>query len=236
MTYAPHALLRFGGRWFDTEEWSCSLRLITDDNSNTVALWVAALTELEPGTPTELSEDIRGFVEAWFLRAGSGIANVARLDYVSLNAIGPDGLYADGGNPHTYEYAPGEAPTGPVAATALPQVTICVSLRTAQTRGAGTHGRFYPPTTIQTSATGRVGSTVAEGMAASAATLLEDIGGIQEIALAGNPRVAVVSDIGSPGPARIVTRVLVGNVFDTQRRRRAQLEEVYVTEPVVTGP
>nr|CRY96712.1 hypothetical protein [uncultured prokaryote] len=234
MTYAPHALLRFGGRWFDTEEWSCSLRIITDSNDATVASWVAALTEIPSGTPTELSETIRGYVEDWFLRAGSGIANVARLDYVSLNAIGPDGLYADGGNPHTYEYAPGDAPTGPVNATALPQVTVCVSLRTAVTRGAGTHGRFYPPTTIQTSATGRVGSTVAEGMAASAAELLEDIGSIEELALPGQPRVAVVSDIGSPGPARIVTSVKVGNVFDTQRRRRAQLEEVYVTVPVDT--
>jgi hypothetical protein len=234
MTYRPHALLRFGGRWFETETWSCGLRLITDDSAATQEQWVSVLRANEVGQEPALLTEMRGFVEAWFLRGTSQISNMARLDYVSLNAIRPDGQYADPGNPHTYEYGAGSAPTGPVQATTLPQVTICVSLRTQQTRGAGTHGRIYPPTVIQPTGAGRIGSSTAGGIAESMATLLEDIATVEEVTLAGSIRAAVVSELGDPGPARIITRVLVGDVFDTQRRRRNQLQETYTAAEVTT--
>lgn len=232
MTYQPHALLRFGGRWFDTEQWSCGIRIGTDDNSATVAQWVTATKD--GGVPDEprMLTDFREFVEAWFLRPGSQISNLARLDYVSLNAIGPDGKYADPGSPHTYEYPAGSAPTGPLDAFEMPQLSIVVSLRTEIQRGLATHGRIYPPTGLQLTSAGRVGSTTATGMAESFSTLCEDIAGYDEVILAGAPRVVVASDLGTPGPMRIVTRVLVGDVVDTQRRRRNQLQETYVTSVV----
>lgn len=239
--YRPHALLRFGGRWFATEEWSCGLRVMTDDNSATVQQWIDTLEPNEPGGIPTVLEAIKDLVEDWFLRAGTGIPNQARLDYVAMNAILPDGKYADPGNPHIFEYPAGEAPTGPLQAAALPQVTVCLSLRTATQRGTATKGRIYPPTAIQATADGRVGSSTAQGMGDSAAVLLEGISEVDSPFLAGGLRVGVVSNISGPngdtsglGPSRIVTRVLVGNVFDTQRRRRNQLVETYTTSTVDT--
>lgn len=224
MTYPPHALLRFTGRWYDTEQWSCGLRIITDDNANTVGMWETAAPNL--------LEPMAGYVAAWFIRAGSKISNKARLDKVSLNSIGSDGNYSDPGNPHDFDYVAASAPTGASLSTSWPQLTVVVSLRTAVARGYGTHGRVYTPAACAAATTGLITAGDAGGMATSFKDLIEDINGEADLALAGFPRVGVVSNMGEPGASRIVTRVLVGNVIDTQRRRRNSLVEAY-SEAVV---
>jgi hypothetical protein len=226
MTYQPHALLKFGGRWFSTEEWSCGLRIITSDDTNELDFWVDAAEVF--------LEDVVPMVAAWFIDTQSNISMKARLDYVALNAIGPEGLYADPGNPHEHVYTDAAAPTGSNGSYTWPQLTTCVSLRTAVARGRGTHGRVYTPTAFAPGDTGRLSSTQRTDVANEFRDLLQDISTIESLPLAGFPRVAVVSKLGDPGPARIVTHVMVGDVLDTQRRRRNQLPEVYSDVAVVT--
>lgn len=227
MTYQPHALLRFGGRWYDSEQWSCGLRLITDDNSTTVAAWEEACVDLVG--------DLQPFVHNWFVRSDSTLSNKAKLDKISCNSIGPNGLYSDPGNPHDYLYASGSAPTGTSPTTTWPQLAVCVSLRTAVTRGYGTHGRVYTPAACTASTTGRLATVQRDAIATSFRDLIEDINTEDRLLLGGNIRVGVVSNMGDPGAARIVTEVKVGDVIDTQRRRRNALVESYFATPVVNS-
>lgn len=192
---------------------------MTDDNAATLAQWVD-----QAGSSLE---DFKDEVVTWFGRGTSFISSQARLDRVSLNAIGPDGHYADPGNPHDFDFPSATAPTGPSAVTSWPQLTTCVSLRTAVSRGLGTHGRVYTPTALASAATGRVSAGNAASIATSFKDFIVALNAIDQLLVAGNVRVGVVSNVGSPGPSRIVTNVLVGDVLDTQRRRRNALVETY---------
>lgn len=235
MTYQPHALLRFGGSWFGAEQWSCGVRIATDDFGNTVQNWIDALEPNEPGGVPTLLTDAREHVEAWFLRPQSYISENATLEYVSLNAIQPDGDYADPGDPHNDVFEPQDVLTGTSVIQTWPQLTTCISLRTAVTRGLATRGRMYAPSAPNAVGSGRIAATTTQDMAGSFATFVEDIATLESIALAGQPRVVVVSGVGAPGPMRIVTKILVGDVQDTQRRRRNELDEVYAEADAVTA-
>lgn len=227
MVYQPHALLRFGGRWYDTEQWSCGLRLITDDNDTTVAAWEEACVDLV--------EDLAPMVAAWIGRSDSTVSTKAKLDKVSCNSIGPNGLYSDPGNPHDFFYASGSAPTGTSPTNTWPQLAVCVSLRTAVTRGYATHGRVYTPASCTAGTTGRIPTVQRDAIANSFRDLIEDINTEDRLMIGGNIRVGVVSDMGDPGAARIVTNVMCGDVIDTQRRRRNALVESYYSTPVVNS-
>lgn len=236
MTYQAHALLRFGGAWFTSEQWSCGIRVATSEPSNTVQNWIDALEPNEPGgTPLLIEEELYPLIRAWFLRPASQISQRARLDYVSMNAIGPDGKYADPGNPHTYEVPTADRESGTSAAQTWPQLTTVVSLRSAQTRGLATHGRVYTPTAPPNGNTGRLDAGTAQGIADSFGELVEEISQLSQLFLAGELRVIIASDQGSPGPQRIVTRTACGDVNDTQRRRRNQLAEVYYFDELSLG-
>lgn len=236
MTYQAHALLRFGGAWFTSEQWSCGLRIATSEPTNTVQNWIDALEPNSPGeTPLLIEEVLYPLIRAWFLRPASQISQRARLDYVSMNAIRPDGRYADEANPHTYEIPTDERESGTSAAQTWPQLTTVVSLRTQQTRGLATRGRVYTPTAPPNGSTGRLDAGTAQGIADSFGTLVEAISQESQLFLAGEMRVVVASDIGSPGPMRIVTRTACGDVNDTQRRRRNQLPEVYYFDELSLG-
>lgn len=237
MAYHPHGLLRFGGAWFVSEIWSCGLRIITDDSAATTQQWVDALEPNEPGGIPTLLQEVDPMIREWFQRTQTSASVEAKLNWIEWNAIGPDGKYADPGNPHRLDIPSGETPSGASTIPTWPQLATVVTLRSAVERGRGTHGRIYVPTGVAAAANGRIGAGVAQNMADSAAQLFEEIATLQSLALAGEPRVGIVSAGDGPnapaqGPSRIVTRVQVGNVMDTQRRRRNQLAEVYVESPV----
>ena len=80
-------------------------------------------------------------------------------------------------------------------------------------------------------ATGRITSADTEAMANSAAQLITDLDNQPSIDI-NNPRVIIASDLGAPGPYHVVTGVQVGDVVDTQRRRRNALPEAYTSAPV----
>lgn len=100
-----------------------------------------------------------------------------------------------------------------------PQVSLAVTLETGITRGRAARGRIYLPTTGQSvAADGRISSTNATDLAVRTATFLDDLTDLMAAP------VWVMSDVGA-GTSRPVEAVSVGRVFDTQRRRRRQLDE-----------
>lgn len=220
VTYAPHVLIAFGGRLFGTEVWSCSLRMTLF--TGTVGEYPRLDTWSE-----ENVEDIGTDVAAWFTRTGSAISSAARLDYVKVNPIGPDGRYWNQERTIERRWAAGDAPSG-VNGPGLAQNTVVVSLLTDAQRGRASRGRFYPPTgaLVSSASTGRISNTLTQQMADSAAVLIEGLNNQPGLDLE-DPTVVVASDLGEPGPVRPVTSVAVGDVVDTQRRRRNQLPELY---------
>lgn len=119
----------------------------------------------------------------------------------------------------------GTLATGTNTGNMLPvQTAVTVSLRTVNTSARG-RGRFYmpPPSAVpHLGADGLYGGSVA--MAAAAKTFLGDLA----LSAPSNVEVRpVVVGLSAQDLAFVVQEVRVGDVFDSQRRRRRQITEVY---------
>jgi len=155
-------------------------------------------------------------------------ANWSNFVGVKGALIKTDGTYGD--DPTTF------AVTGTVSGSSgsiAPQCSVVLSLRTSSSLGKGNYGRMYlPHTTLTWAASGNLpyGDSGAQGtVAAAGATFVAAINTI----FAGPPaaRVAIMGRTGT-GTNRAVTRVAVGRIVDTQRRRRNALSEDYVFDTV----
>lgn len=147
-----------------------------------------------------------------------------RLTSVKIALIEPDGRYPEG--VEAVEYI---APT-PVNGTAQgghpPQCSVAVTTLTAVRRGRASKGRFYLPTTARdVNVSGTLNTSDALNMATTVAAWVDAI--TDEMAAPA----AVFSNIGV-GVVRNIVAVGVGEVVDTQRRRRRQLVENRQEAPV----
>lgn len=228
MGYPTHLYLTFGGRFFDIENWSGGIRIASPatPNDEPDELWIQQ-AENSVAAAAEL-------VRLWFVNPASKVMGTARLDWVKLNAIGEDGRYLDEGNTSQVEYPTATAPTPP-GGFDWPQVATVVSFRTDVTRGLANRGRLYVPTAVAKSGAGRIAGADANGMLAPMRTLLEGLRDLPQLPIGGQLAPCVVSrgrqqspGVYGPGVARYIRRVEIGDVQDTQRRRRDQLPENYV--------
>lgn len=195
--------LVWGGRLFDKESWSCSLHVGSDAGLNLAASMFSAP------------------LVAWANRPASLLSSDAHLDFVKFNRINP--LTAKYTDLTTNELLQNDLGKG--VATAGPgQNSLCVSTRTAATRGRGHAGRFYPPVGMSgtDAGTGLIGATFVGGTVSSAVTLLRDINAV----VGAGSRLVVFSKIGQT--VTPITSVRVGRVMDTVRSRRRSLGEDYM--------
>jgi hypothetical protein len=227
MGYPRHLYLTFGGRFFDIEAWSGGIRLASpaEPNDESDDAWIQT-AESQVEAAAEL-------VRLWFVNPASNVMGTARLDWVKLNAIGEDGRYLDEGNTSLVEYPQDTAPTPP-GGFDWPQVATVVSFRTDVTRGLAARGRLYVPTAVGKSGAGRIAGADQVEMLEPMRDLLEGLRDLPQLLIGGQLAPCVVSrgrqtspGVYGPGIARYIRRVEVGNVQDTQRRRRDQLPEVY---------
>lgn len=219
LTGELHKLV-FGGSLATTEQWACSIHMMTQgaETAND-SLWI---------------ELMQAPIKAWFERVGSGINGSARLEFIKLNRInkGPVGLnlpgghYADPAASNTRFLSPAGLPHAQCG-NAPPQLSQVVSFTTDILRGRASKGRIFPPTTVMIANSDIVGSNgqvfPAETtlMANSAQVLLAELNNATT-----NLTAAVWSNIGQVG--RAIETVRVGRVVDTQRRRRANVSEDYI--------
>lgn len=115
----------------------------------------------------------------------------------------------------------------------VPQASLVASLRNTGTHGLATKGRMYLPGVYQTvdPSSGRISSTAATNIATNFQTF---INGINSAAPVGTV-VALCSKGTTTTPTGVsaaVTHVEIGNVYDTQRRRRNALTETYVNKTI----
>nr|CRY96727.1 hypothetical protein [uncultured prokaryote] len=229
MTYRPHIRLQAGGPLFGTEQWSINLnmRLGTDSGEPTGII----LDAWESWTRDNV-QDAYDDVAAYIQDPRAGWSSAAQLGYVKLNVIADNGRYRNPGETvAVYNETPstidGTLTPGPA------QVALCISLLTDLQRGRASRGRFYVPcgAFAVDATTGRVSNPVLLDAVTAAQDFLNDLNDMPGLDV-NNPRVVIASNLGSPGPANNVTAVAVGNVLDTQRRRRGDLPEAYLDLPV----
>lgn len=125
---------------------------------------------------------------------------------------------------------------GGTGAPLPPQVALVVSLANSLPRGLATKGRmFLPGVCAPVTESGRINAVASENIALNIQTFFNTI--YQDADTPGNPvlastgRGALLTD----GAVRNVTQIRVGDVYDTQRRRRNALAESYIIKPVSVG-
>ena len=223
MSYTAHfAQLRYGGAaWSGAEQWSCGQKL--------KHLGGADLEAMQDECISSLSAVVAA-VTAYFTGAAQHGAN-NHLDWVSLNVINKDtGKYAF---PNDAVIAEGLTPTGPTTG-GVPQVAYCVTTRGNPSRGPGAFGRWYVPCGNATPlATGKMSAATVLAWSNAAGTFLTALQNIDSglgpdawspwhYGLGGTGSVAEKTGIDSA-----IVSVGVGDVLDTQRRRRNALVETY---------
>lgn len=197
---------------------------VADTSINMAAggAWTGALAGL-----TALDDsDIQSFADSYvpmMTVTGGRWADYSNLNSIKVAAIGTDGLYL--GDPK--ETAPGSTMAGTVIGNPI-QCTQVVSTRAATNVGKGKWGRMYLPHFYMSVLTDNphTDSTQAAALAEAAATFLDEVSVTCSAAVGSAVHPYIMGQTGV-GTKNQITRVRVGNVIDTQRRRREQLVETY---------
>lgn len=213
--------LSFGGTMCGGNEiWSCSVHLGSG-----------------VGTPTTEEEwfdfylpkssAIKDAVEAFIENTGSRVPADVVMNQVKLAHIGTDGKYLH--EPIDME----ASASGTTNTPYLPQGSLVNSLVSDKWKDPGKYNRFYLPTLApNTSDLWRL--SVAEQTAATAALqgFLQDINDVLAADTPAFTQYVVVASNTGTGSLMPATKVRIGRIIDTQRRRRNDLVEQYYELPV----
>lgn len=189
-------------------------------------IWQCTLHLQGVGMPTADAalDDLVQDLSTWMVASQSSSA--AALAWVKFNEIDPVSRRYKSAT-DTYERILTTPVKGTVEGNGLPQQTLCVSLLTGAKRGLASRGRFYPPSTILSlGSDGTVSKTGVNLVASAARTLITNLNNWPGT---DTPMGGQVVVLGGNGTTRNVNAVSVGNVMDTQRRRRSKLRESYTT-------
>lgn len=229
LTYKRHWLLSWGGTLaFGLDIWANNVRFTNDETGQPDSI---------PGSTLEgMLDDFVSDIRTFMTSPNSYINNGVSCTYVKFNEIGPDGRYVDTANTHA-RYLSGStgstAVINGVNSTAVPAYqSVAITTTTAAQRGPGSKGRlFLPQCAAPLTAQGFITSaaqTALTNQSAAFFTALGDEAGVDVT----NMRPAVVSNVGAPGPARVITGVKVGSVPDVITRRKNGIAEAYTSATV----
>lgn len=211
MYAAAHSLIVASGSMPGGEVWACGLRT-------------------DVPTPDQGAQTVvDSCYDAWATLVGSATALFSTgvsLERVQLRRIGTDGKTTS-----LFEAANKQTAVGIGTVKLPPQCAVVLSLMTAKAGRSG-KGRIYLPLLgTNIGPDGRIASGGTGGVAGPGARLLTDINSALAANQSGIPRVAVQSQAAGGGSSEVLA-VRVGDVVDTQRRRRDALVENYVTVAV----
>lgn len=176
-----------------------------------------------------LIDQIAQAVQFFWVTANSSIPTNFKLARVKAAVIQPDGKYPETQEPAIHDFSP-TVSGGGVGASPYPlQVAHVASLLTGAERGRAHRGRVYlPPPVVNLSGDQwSFPQTTCANRATEFAGLIDVLNGTILAPC------MVFSSVGA-GTKRAVTAVAVGNRPDIQRRRAAQLTDVY-SEAAVDG-
>lgn len=224
----PFLKLTFGGTQASGQDiWTCGINLSIQND------------ELIPIAPTnavvafenyieDVDVDIVDIFSNYISASDMDVPTSATLDYIKLAVIDTDGQYIV--DAHIWE--PVDV-TGGISRAYIPQVSLVMTLQSDKRVDPGKYGRFYLPTVVPSQVSG-YRPTKTQEKATLTANLLAALnrrvgGGLADVRV---QPAAVTSASNFSGSYRPFTQVKVGNVFDTQRRRRNKIGETYELAPV----
>ena len=221
MAVWPHTLYSFRGHFgpdvaTHLETWSFNLRTGAEDNQSGGA-----------ATNTQAMADAASLACATFIdNTDSRFSTAVWYDELRLYNIGANGKMTA----EPTISSPAAPVNGSVSGPHLPfQCSLVVSL-TANGIGKGKRGRFYLPMqclNVQTN-----GTVEPAQMATVVPQVVTFLNALNDSASSSPTHALGISgSTGAQGTFRTVRHISVGNVIDTQRRRRRSLVEVR-TEPV----
>lgn len=230
------AKLSFGGGLPRGDTWSMNLFVNYDGAADPVSVFAEGYGDVRRA--------ITAALVTWFKSTDTAISSNCFLQWVKLNAIGPDGKYL---RQYTNEWlvqayessATGNGVNGVNGVMQWPHLSMAVTHRAAEARGAATRGRTYPPMVgigpnnqgIATEATLRAYANTYVTMLSGVAAAIPGEG-------SGTPLIVSKGTKANPnvGTKRPIARVEVGNVIDVQQRRRnADAEDYTAASTVLSG-
>ena len=198
--------------------------------------WMGSETA-DAGDPALSAEDIAGHWNAHFTTTAAITSNKYRTTQVKVSQHKASDGKVDLTKVDIYDLNP--ITTGNSAATKYPpQITLAATLTSDIQRGTGSKGRMYlPGINTVVGDTGKISATPQGNLVTSLKTMFDAINADADIpdrvilVSRGNKLVTIPGgDITYINPKNVnVTGLRVGDVYDTQRRRRNDLPEVYIT-------
>lgn len=215
---SAHILYTFSGALPGGEEWTVGLRTVAA--APTAAFLSAAALDLGVLFQTMLNTGLDGV----FRLNPAGVT----FTKVTARAVDIHGITT------IVEERSDFGATGSAADQHCPNQTALVFTLKTSRAGKSGKGRVYLPllSPAALDANGRISGTVTDHLATNFATFLTAVDAYDHGGAEGPFEIAVQSKV-FPGAAAPVTSVAVGNVLDTQRRRRDKLVEVYASVDVV---
>lgn len=210
MAYAnPHLLLAFSGTLPGSEVWSCGIRA-----KSTLGYNQAEADALGAAV-------VAAWSTFWAVSANA-IGTTAFFDKLALRALDETGVTLD-----LNEYFP-VAPVAGASTVSKPNQCAIVVTTLTNTPSRRGRGRFYIPSLgTSTMSAGRMAVTQRDSIATTAKTCLDAINSALTT-FEATAELAVESNVGA-GQESAITGLRVGDVIDTQRRRRDGLVESYTS-------
>lgn len=185
----------------------------------------------------ELADGIREAWRAFFTSQGSYFSEPWTTDMVKVSSIGTDGK-SDAMDTVYSSYSP--IIKGTKVLVMPPQVSLAATLTGNNARGLASKGRmFLPLTGAPVTNEGKIDGNLVNTIAANFKTF------INEVNMLPSNNVVILASHGSLNPDgspkiggraalnAAVQGIRIGNVYDTQRRRRNGLNETYTALPLL---
>lgn len=187
------------------------------------------LTQQEWEALGNVMNDVADEVATFYSTPGNTIPDQWALTSTKAALIGTDGKYEPFAYPEEVIY---ETPVqGSNSFGTAPQLSAVITLISSKPRDPGKYNRFYVPIAATQNFNYTLFTETQQSLANTAQVMLNNIADIFDAVVPGI-RASVVSAAGSGSDLASGT-VRVGNIIDTQRRRRNKLQETYVNANLV---
>jgi len=209
-----------GSMWGGVEEWSTGFWL-GEESADAVA-------------PTQDEADaIRDLWTTMWTATNSHISQQYKFEQVKIAPINTNGTTDSAGV--VYSYAAGSPSGGNAAAFYPSQCSLVVTLLSDRPRGLASKGRMYlPGTCAPVTGTGKINGSSHEQVAQAMETFFN---GVRASADVVNDPILAAKGTGLfpelTAQNDYIESIRVGDVIDTQRRRRNQLSETYISKILV---
>lgn len=214
----PVKRVTFAGTTMSTaEEWA-------------TGFWLGTMFGDSTPPDQEEADALKTLWQTFFTAPSSKFWNGCKTDYVKVALVGANGQ-SDPNNSVFAYYSPAISGASTDTGIIPPQCSLVATITSPKARGYASKGRMYlPGNNAPISSDGKINSTTVNTINTNFKTFLDGVNAHADID--GFVVLNSAASVGVPShPALIeaATGCRIGNVYDTQRRRRNQLQEVYST-------